>query len=223
MPSIIVHASRFSPTAFATSSVHHHWFLHLGVPHFPDDLPHSSSAIPRNASLYCLHSPSTVPFSASSSSYYLLTLSLHSTIISSFHHLLFVGPIVLISFHFFMRTSKTTGLAVWWHTLPPTLCSASPSWAHVAAPPVGRALSCAVRSCRWFCGSPSSGRTFPRPPTRSSSTSPPVLALPCSLFPIQIFLCFLRLLAQPHRCVHWNRPQRTASSDRRSYIHTTTF
>ena len=33
---------------------------------------------------------------------------------------------------------------------------------------------------------------------------------------IHIFLCFLCPLAQPHRCVHWNRPQRTASSDRRS-------
>ena len=42
------------------------------------------------------------------------------------------------------------------------------------------------------------------------------LALPCSLFPIQIVLCFLRPLAQPHQCEHWNRPQRTASSDHRS-------
>ena len=94
----------------------------------------------------------------------------------------------------------------------PTLQSFT-SWDAVAAPPVGRDLSCAARSCRWFCGSLSSGRTCRRPPTRSSSTSPPVLALPCSLFPIQIFLCFLRPLAQPHRWVHWNRPQRTALSD----------
>ena len=83
MHSIIFHASRFSPTAFATSSVHHPWFLLLGVPPFPDVLPHSSSANPTNASLYFLHSPSTVPFSASSSSYFLLTLFLYSTIISS--------------------------------------------------------------------------------------------------------------------------------------------
>ena len=112
MPSIICHASRFSTTAFATSSVPHPWFLFLGVPPFPDVLSHSSSATPMNASLYCLRSPSTVPFSASSSSYFLLTLSLHSTIISSlhFHHLILFGPIVLFSVHFFMQTSKTTGL-----------------------------------------------------------------------------------------------------------------
>ena len=49
---------------------------------------------------------------ASISSYFLLTLSLHSTIISSLHinHLILFGPIVLFSFHLFMRTSKTTGL-----------------------------------------------------------------------------------------------------------------
>ena len=111
-PSIIFHASRFSPTAYATSSVHHPWFLFLRVPPFPDVLPHSSSATPTNASLYCLHSPSTVPFSASSSSYFLLSVSLYSTIISSLHlhHLILFGPIVLFSFHLFMRTSKTTGL-----------------------------------------------------------------------------------------------------------------
>ena len=99
--------------ASATSSVLHAWFLLLGVPHFPPDvLPHSSTATPMNASLYCLQSPSTVPFSASSYSYFLLTLSLHSTIISSLHlhHLLLFGPIVLFSLHFFMQTSKTTGL-----------------------------------------------------------------------------------------------------------------
>ena len=79
--SIIFCASRFSLTAFATSSVHHPWFLLLGVPSFPNVLPHSSPATPTNASFYCLHSPSTVPFSASSSSYFLLTLCLFSTII----------------------------------------------------------------------------------------------------------------------------------------------
>ena len=46
MHSIICHASRFSPTTFATSSVHHPWFLLLGVLPFPDVLPHSSSATP---------------------------------------------------------------------------------------------------------------------------------------------------------------------------------
>ena len=62
---------------------------------------------PCNASIH-----PTVPFSASRSSYFLLTLSLYSTIISSlhFHHLIFFGPIVLFSFHFFLRTSKTIRL-----------------------------------------------------------------------------------------------------------------
>ena len=98
------------PTAFTTSSIHHPWFLFLGVHIFPDVLQHSSPATPANASLYCLHSPSTVRFSASSSSYFLLTLSLYSTILSSLHvyHLIFFGPIVLFSFQLFMRTSKTT-------------------------------------------------------------------------------------------------------------------
>ena len=50
-----------------------HWFRLLGVPPFLDVLPYNSSATPTNASLYCLHSPSTVPFSASNSSYFLLT------------------------------------------------------------------------------------------------------------------------------------------------------
>ena len=112
MHSIISHAFRFSPTAFATSSVHHHWFLLFGVLPFPEVLPHNSPATPPNASLYCLHSPSTVPSSASNYPYFLLTLSLYSAIIPSlhFHHLIFFGPIVLFSFHFFMRTSKMTGL-----------------------------------------------------------------------------------------------------------------
>ena len=111
-PSIIFHASRFSPTVFATSSVHRPWFLLLGVPPFPGVLSHSSSESPTNASLFCLYSPSTFPISASSSSYFLVTLSLFSTIISSLHfpHVMFFGPIALFSFHFFMRTSKTTGL-----------------------------------------------------------------------------------------------------------------
>ena len=82
MHSIISDAFPFSPTGFATSSVHHPWFLLLGVPPFPDVLPHNSSATPTNASLYCLHSPSTVPFSASNSSYFLLTLSLYSTVLA---------------------------------------------------------------------------------------------------------------------------------------------
>ena len=181
--SIIFHLLASSPTAFATSSVHHSWFLLLGVPPFPDVLPHSSSATPTNASLYCLHSPSTVPFSASSSSYFLRTLSLHSTIISylHIHHLIFVGPIVLFSYHFFTRTSKTTGLCcAWWHTLPPTLLSCC------CRPPVGQALSCAVHSCRtrWFCGSPSSGRTCPRLPCNpfliniSTSSRPSLFLVP---------------------------------------------
>ena len=63
-----------------------------------------------NASVYCLHSLSPIPFSASSSYYFLLTLSLYSTITSTlnFHHLKLFGPIVL--FLFFKRTSETTGL-----------------------------------------------------------------------------------------------------------------
>ena len=78
---------------------------------FPDVLPHCSSATPTTASLYCLHSQSTVPFSASSK-YFLLTLSLYSTITSPlhFHHIMFFGPIALYSFHFLMLTSKLTFL-----------------------------------------------------------------------------------------------------------------
>ena len=114
MQSIIFHAFCFSPTAFATSSVHHPWFLLQGVPPFRDVLPNNSSATPTNTSLYCLHSPATVPLSASNSSYFLLTLSLYSTNkkihFHHFHHLIFFGPIVLFYFHFFMRTSKANGL-----------------------------------------------------------------------------------------------------------------
>ena len=51
MPSIAFHASRFSPTALATSSVHHPWFLLLVVTPFPDILPHSSSATPNECTL----------------------------------------------------------------------------------------------------------------------------------------------------------------------------
>ena len=75
----------------------------------------SATQLPRHPNKCILVLPpftSAVPFSASSYSYFLLTLSLYSTIISSlhFHYLIFFGPIVLFSFHFFMRTSKTTGL-----------------------------------------------------------------------------------------------------------------
>ena len=61
-----------------------------------------------NASVYCLHSLSPVPFSASSSYYFLLTLSLYSTITSTlhFHHLKWS----LVLFLFFKRTSNTTDL-----------------------------------------------------------------------------------------------------------------
>ena len=102
-----------SPTLSSTPlSANNPCFQLLGVPPFPEVLPHSSSATPTNESLYCLYSPSTVPFSASSSSYVLLTLSIYSTVISYFHihHLILFGPSVLFSFHFFMRTSKSTGL-----------------------------------------------------------------------------------------------------------------
>ena len=92
------------------------------------------------------------------------------------------------------------------------------SWYYLLRPMAAWVLC----SCMWLCGSPSSGRTCPPPPTRSSSTYPPVLALPYSLFPIHICICFLRPLAQPHRCVNWNRPQRTASSDCRHCIRIST-
>ena len=100
------------PLPSPTSSVHRPWFLFLGVPPFPEVLPQSSSATQRmHPCTGSIHRP-LFPFSASSSSYFLLTLSLYSTIISSLgiHHLICFGTIVLFFLHFFMRTSKTTGL-----------------------------------------------------------------------------------------------------------------
>ena len=69
----------------------------------------------------------TVPVSATSSSYFLLTLSLYYTLISSlhFHHLIFFDPIAFSS-HLFMRTSKTTGLSCVVTYSAANLCSASP-------------------------------------------------------------------------------------------------
>ena len=109
-PSIIFHASRFSPTAFATSSVHHSWFLLLGVPHPPPPTFYHTAPPPPQRMHPCtasfhpplFPSPRLAPHTSFLPSRCILP-SLH------FHHLLFFGPIVLF-FHFFMRTSKTTGL-----------------------------------------------------------------------------------------------------------------
>ena len=78
LASIIFHASRFSATAHASSSAHHPCFLLLGVPPFPT-FYHTARPPPQRihhctASTY---SPSTVCFSTSSSSNFLLTISLY--------------------------------------------------------------------------------------------------------------------------------------------------
>ena len=80
-------SSKPPPTAFTASSVHHSWFLSLDYAPFPDVLPHRTSAIPLNTSLYFFHSSSKPSASSLSCSYLALILSLYSTMTFPPHNL----------------------------------------------------------------------------------------------------------------------------------------
>ena len=146
--------------------------------------------------------PPTVPFSASSSSYVLLTLSLYSTIIilSSLHsHLWSHCPLLLPLLHVDLKDDRfvlcgdiLSRQRVQSFTLLSCCCRTTSRSSSVLCRPL--LLVIVWLSFLWEKVSATAN-----PFLLNISTS---FALPCSLFPIQSFLCFRRPLAQPFRCVH---------------------